>query len=232
MLGDVLRSGVLPSDLATARAELRVNHRVAERRFLLAYIPQDSVGAELGVFTGLFSAVLARQEKIRQVTFVDPWWLAFGEKYPSWGAYTAHGRLSTRTAHRLASARVAKAGRPGRVIEPAFSYDWLRAQPDRSLDWVYLDSTHTYDGTKAELELLDAKIKPDGVILGDDWQQDRNARHHGVCLAVNEFAKASDFEFALAGIATQWVLRRPVRDRSSMPMLVKDALIEVAARPS
>jgi hypothetical protein len=224
MLDDVWQSGVFPTDRGAFRAELLAKHRVAERCFLLDYIQAGSVGAELGVFTGLFSSVLARQAKVRQVTFVDPWWLAFGETYPSWGAYTAHGALSTRVAHQLATRRVARPGLPGRIIEPAFSYDWLQAQPDYSLDWVYLDSTHTYEGTKAELELLDAKIKPDGVILGDDWQQNRAARHHGVCLAVNEFVKACDFEFALSGVATQWVLRRPAQDRSAMPMIVKDPL--------
>lgn len=223
MLGDIWRSGVLPKDAATWRSELWVDHRVGARCFLLAHIPADSTGAELGVFTGLFSAVLARQRKIRQVTFVDPWWLAFGERYPSWGAYTAFGALSTSEAHRLTLARVNRARLPGRRVELGFSYDWLRAQADRSLDWVYLDSTHTFEGTKAELELLDAKLKGEGVILGDDWLPDRTHEHHGVALAVNEFVKASDFEMLFCGINAQWALRRAAPSRPAA-MYIEDPL--------
>ena len=35
-------------------------------------------------------------------------------------------------------------------------------------------------------------------ICGDDWQSDRNHRHHGIFLAVNEFIREEDFEFGHA----------------------------------
>ncbi|MFZ1988673.1 MAG: class I SAM-dependent methyltransferase [Alphaproteobacteria bacterium] len=224
MLGDILQSGVLPRDQASWRAECLVRHRIAERRFLLDFIPPDSSGAELGVFTGLFSAVLARESKAKCITFVDPWWLAYGDSYPSWGAYTAFGTLSTKSAYDLARARISKAGLAGRSTEAAFSYDWLNGQPDRSLDWVYLDSTHSLEGTRAELKLLDAKLTETGVILGDDWQWDQTHRHHGVSLAVNEFVKISDFEFVFCGLAMQWMLRRKRHARIYQSVLVRDQL--------
>jgi hypothetical protein len=31
--------------------------------------------------------------------------------------------------------------------------------------WVYLDSTHTYDGTKRELKLLNRKLRETGLIV-------------------------------------------------------------------
>jgi hypothetical protein len=88
------------------------------------------------------------------------------------------------------------------------SYKWLESQPDESLDWIYLDSTHTYDGTKQELKLINRKIRKTGLICGDDWQSDRNHRHHGVFLAVNEFIREEDFEFVLCGVNSQWIIRR------------------------
>ena len=214
MLTDILHSGTLPRDVATWRAEALVHHRVKVRLFIVNRIPPDSVGAELGVFTGLFSGVLARQKRVRRIAFVDPWWLAYGDHYPAWGKYTANGALSTRAAHELASRRVARFGLPDRTVEVAFSEDWLAKQADHSLDWVYLDSTHSYEGTKGELNLLDAKIKPEGIILGDDWHQDPNHRHHGVYRAVNEFVRHSDFEIIFCGVANQWALRRRTSDRS------------------
>jgi hypothetical protein len=222
MLQDILLSGHVPRDLNILRAELRVRHRVKSRLFILDFIPPNSVGAELGVFTGLFSSVLAREQKIFVVAFVDPWWKAFGEHYPDWGAYTDYGRINTRNAFEIARKRILRCGLPNRTVEVYSSYEWLQNQPNNSLDWVYLDSTHSYEGTKRELELLNLKIKDTGMIFGDDWQFDRNHRHHGVCLAVNESLKSSNFELILCGRSGQWILRRSLRDNSTLPIVWKD----------
>jgi glycosyltransferase involved in cell wall biosynthesis len=221
MLRDILLSGSIPRDPHILRAELRAAHRIRSRLFILSFIPANSVGAELGVFTGLFSSILARQRKIARVTFVDPWWQEFGEQYPDWGAYTDYGRVSTRKAFEVAEKRILRSGFPNRVIEVGTSFEWLANQPDRSLDWVYLDSTHSYEGTRRELELLNLKITDTGLILGDDWQSDRNHQHHGLCLAVNEFLRTTNFELILCGVRNQWVLRRSVvsssRERVHQP---------------
>jgi hypothetical protein len=214
MLEEIAHSGVVPRDVSMLRIELRLGHNIKERLFLLDYIPPNSIGAELGVFTGLFSSVLAREKRISQVTFVDPWWEAFGERYPNWGAYTDYGRLKTRNAFEIARQRVLKPGLPNRVIEVDFSYNWLTRQPSRSLDWVYLDSTHMYEDTKRELELLDEKLGDHGMILGDDWLVDRNHYHHGVFLAANEFLKSRNFELVSCGQSGQWVMRRAPPDTS------------------
>ena len=224
MLADILASGVMPLNRSVLRAEALVPHRVRQRAFLLGHIPEDSTGVEIGVFTGLFSALLAKCPKISRVTFVDPWWKAFGEHYPDWGGYTDRGRLETRRAHELARRRITRPGLRDRVVEVAFSYEWLESQPDESLDWAYLDSTHTYDGTKRELALLDRKIRRDGILLGDDWQMDRNHRHHGVALAICEFLRTSDFEPVLCGVRGQWVLRRQLGSKAALPILWADSL--------
>jgi hypothetical protein len=207
-LQDIVLSHYIPRDLSILRAELKARHRVHERRFLLNFIPTNSVGAELGVFTGLFSSILARDRRISKITFVDPWWEIFGTHYPDWGAYSDYGRVSTRNAYEVAKTRILQSGLPNRAVEVCRSYEWLAAQDDRSLDWVYLDSTHSYEGTKRELELLYDKVKDTGLILGDDWQIDRNHPHYGVYLAVNEYVKATNFELILCGYRGQWALRR------------------------
>lgn len=218
MLRDILIARSVPGNFNVLRAELRAPHRITGRRFIVKLLPPNSVGAELGVFTGLFSSLLAREPKIAQVSFVDPWWEAFGDHYPDWGAYTDYGRVSTRKAFEIARTRISRAALPNRIIEVAFSYDWLQNQPDQSLDWVYLDSTHSYEGTSRELHLLEKKIKDNGMIFGDDWQTDRNHRHHGVSLAVNAFLKNSNFELMFCGAHSQWVLRRSLGDASPLPL--------------
>ena len=225
MLHDILFARYLSTNPSILRAELRAPHRVMGRRFITDFIPSGSVGAELGVFTGLFSSILAREPKIARVTFVDPWWQAFGDYYPDWGAYTDYGRLRTRKAFEIAEKRITGAALPNRVVEIASSYDWLNCQPDQSLDWVYLNSTHSYEGTKQELELLDLKLKETGMILGDDWQIDRAHYHHGVCLAVNEFVKSRNFEFILCGRHNQWIVRRSLGDISHLPLQWQDPVM-------
>ena len=211
MLGDIVYSGQYSGDVHLLKAELFSRHIVLARLFLVGFIPEGSTGAELGVFTGLFSSVLARQKKISKITFVDPWWLAFGDTYPDWGRYTDHGRVGTRQAYDLARRRIEQWILPNRAIAVATSYDWLADQPDGSLDWVYLDSTHTYDGTVSELALLDRKLGPKGIILGDDWQWRPEHRHHGVYMAVNEFCRESNFDFVLCGRSRQWIIKRSAR---------------------
>lgn len=224
-LRDILSTGCFPNDTSILKSELLTSHRVKGRQFLLAYIPENSVGAEIGVFTGLFSSILAREKKIAQVTFVDPWWEAYGEFYPNWGSYTDQGRVKTRHAYATAKRRIDRAGLSNRFVEIASSYEWLERQPDSSLDWVYLDSTHSYEGTVRELGLLNSKIKTTGLIFGDDWQTDRNHRHHGVFRAVNEFLKNGDFEVVTCGLNSQWVLRRSENAAPSSAIIWTDPLL-------
>jgi methyltransferase family protein len=205
-VSDVFYSRHIPRDLNILRAEMKAEHRVKDRLFVLQYLPANSTGAELGVFTGLFSAVLSRQRKLSKVTFVDPWWTTYGECYPDWGSYTDFGRVRTRQAFETAKRRIS--GFQNRFVEVVSSYEWLESQPDESLDWIYLDTTHSYDGTKRELKLINRKLRKTGLICGDDWQSDRNHHHHGVFLAVNEFIRAEDFECVLCGVNSQWIIRR------------------------
>ena len=189
--------------------------------FILDFIPPNSVGAELGVFTGLFSSVLARERKISRVTFVDAWWEAFGDYFPDWGAYTDYGRIGTRKAYEVAKKRIYGSRLPNRVVEVGSVYDWLRSQPNRSLDWVYLDTGHAYEETKRDLELLDLKIANNGLIMGDDWQIERDNFHHGLFLGVTEFLRSYNFELILCGKCSQWILRRTLGERSTSPNTVE-----------
>jgi hypothetical protein len=198
---------------------------------MLDFIPQDSVGAEIGVFTGLFSSLLAKERKISRITFVDPWWKTFGDYYPDWGVYTDYGRVNTWKAFQVATRRISQFALPDRMVEVASSYEWLEGQPDESLDWVYLDSTHSYEGTKRELSLLDLKIKDTGLVLGDDWQSNRSHFHHGLCLAVNECIKRTNFELILCGQRGQWILRRPLHDRSNLCIQWTDPVHKTTGAP-
>jgi hypothetical protein len=89
---------------------------------------------------------------------------------------------------------------------------FLKRLEDGALDWAYVDTTHQYEHTKAELDLLQRKVKLGGVIAGDDWQLDPYHRHHGVCRAVREFVAVRPFElFYTSDSDMQWAIRSTTR---------------------
>jgi hypothetical protein len=189
-------------------AEEDAEHRVDARRGILDLVRPGSVGAELGVFTGLFAETILRTTRPAVLHLVDPWWLAYGERYPDWGAYTAGGTLRTRVAHDAAVARANAARGDSDVhVHVSMSADWLRSLPDASLDWAYLDSTHYYRETIEELTLLRGKLRPDGIVLGDDWRPEPHDPHHGVFRAVHELVRVGMWDLVRADEHRQWAVR-------------------------
>ena len=61
-------------------------------------------------------------------------------------------------------------------VHRATSEAALSALPDASLDWVYLDGNHNAPFIGRDLELSLLKVKPNGIISGDDfnWQSERS----------------------------------------------------------
>lgn len=54
---------------------------------------------------------------------------------------------------------------------------------------MYLDSNHAYEHVRDVLLVLKDKLKPDGVIVGDDYKEDPADPNHGESVAVNEFCE-------------------------------------------
>ena len=205
---DVVKTGRFPSTIPALRAELLSDHRISSRKFVTDFIPKGGIGAELGVFTGLFSTILLRHTAAERIYFVDPWWEAFGEHYPDWGTYTGNGKLRTRSAYEAATSRIGKLKKRTQAEIIVGTADvFLKSVPDGYLDWVYLDSTHSYEGTQIELDLLKDKLKPGGVVVGDDWHDDAAHPHSGVSKAVREAVLAGHFEMIGTFDALQWAIR-------------------------
>jgi len=173
------------------------------KNVLISLIPQGGVGAELGVHKGHLTPGLLEWLQPKLLYVVDPWYLLG----PTWE--WAAGDKSTvnglaRTLRRIRPAL--ETGQARVVVDDDLAF--LAGLEDGALDWVYLDSSHMYDHTLKELELLVRKVKPNGVIAGDDWQPDPANRHHGVCKAVCEFEAAGRLKVFYADAANhQWGAR-------------------------
>jgi Methyltransferase domain len=177
----------------------------AARDRLLQMLPRHAVGAELGVFKGEFSARLVQVTRPSLLYLVDPYWTAYGKYYPDWGAYTDYGRLRCRDAFEQASRAVEAANEHGTEVHFHIGDDveWLSGLPDASLDWVYIDSSHEYEHTRAELLAAKPKMKAHALICGDDWREREGGT--GVPSAVQWFLAAYPYKLKFLE-ADQWVI--------------------------
>jgi predicted O-methyltransferase YrrM len=147
---------------------------------------------------------------------IDGWWELYGACFPDWGAYTEHGRLTTGQAYLETQAVVRQYGRDSRVeTHVGHDLDVLAGFPDGFFDWVYLDSSHDYDGTRRELALLTVKVRPGGLILGDDWHDDPAHVHAGGTRAIRELCAHRAWRVTARDGFGQWAI-----SQDSPPTLV------------
>jgi hypothetical protein len=177
------------------------------RRWILDFAKRGGVGAEFGVFRGHFSYEIASVLRPRLLFLVDPW-TKLGDFF-DWGddPYTNHNRLTTAQAKADTELRVQVFGSRVKLIEDYCEAFCRERQRDLVLDFAYLDTTHNYESTFAELEVIAKILEPHGVIMGDDWVPDRADVHAGVVRAVNDFTRKSAFEVIGAGPYNQWCIR-------------------------
>jgi hypothetical protein len=176
------------------------------REDFLSILPRHSTGVELGVFKGEFSWHILDRVQPREFHLIDVWWKEFGEYFPDWGAYTDFGKLKTKDAWDQAKHTIAQFS-TNSTIHVGEDLDILNSFPDHYFDWVYLDSSHAYDHTRKELDIICHKIKPDGMITGHDWQPSPAHIHHGVYKAVKEFCDGSQWKVFHLDRYTQWALK-------------------------
>lgn len=190
------------SNMLSKLHEVRKNR--IRKSFVSQIIPRGGVGAELGVHKGYFTELLLEVTQPRRLHLVDPWYLLCGE----W--VWAGGNRSTTDAVRNIIKRYAKQLVAGTcVLNISDDLEFLRNLPDGYFDWVYVDTSHEYEHTQKELQVLKDKVKSDGVIAGDDWQTDPAHRHHGVCRAIREFLASEPYELIYGSDADkQWAIRR------------------------
>ena len=177
--------------------------RAAVRGRLLQAMPKGAVAAEIGVWEGQFSRRILDECEPATLHLIDPW-----QYMPAFGN-TGFGRKKN---EHLMEAKyrdvVAAFGADPRVvIHRATSEAALGAMADGSLDWVYIDGNHNEPFIGNDIALCLAKVKPDGIIAGDDynWQSEQSGAP--VRRAVEAAVSALGPQAALQVMANQWILR-------------------------
>ena len=153
---------------------------VLNRNALLQALPSNAVVAEVGVAEGGFSQRILQYASPSKLYLVDAWDAA---RYSG-----LHKTVTANLKGELDSGRV--------EIRRGLSTTVLPTFEDATFDWVFLDTDHTYETTRDELEICQSKVKPGGLICGHDYiTGDWKMRNrYGVVEAVNEFCVKRGWE--------------------------------------
>jgi len=189
--------------------------RHVPRARLLAKLPRNAVGAEVGVWKGDFSSLLFGVTRPKHLHLVDPWTYAYDPDFnrPMYGGRDTEGQQRMDGIHDDVCRRFAKQTAQGRLTV------WRLTSIDAShelgpLDWVYIDACHDYENVKNDLEAYYPLVKPGGTIAGDDygtigWWED------GVRHAVIEFAEANRCSVRVIG--SQYIFTKPHASADAEP---------------
>jgi len=147
--------------------------REEKRRALLEMMPKGGVCAEIGVWDGDFSEQILAITKPEKLHLVDPWLFQPDFRNSAFGREAHRDKMDDKYL-----AVKEKFKDDSRVtLHRMMSDEALESFDDGSLDWVYLDGNHNYEVVSNDLALALAKVKPNGVIAGDDlhWNADKGA---------------------------------------------------------
>ncbi len=188
--------------------KLRVRKRKDERGQLLARLPKGGVCAEVGTWRGDFAAVILDSRRPRELHLVDPWEYRTEERYQqaSYGGHEQSGQQEMDAMHESVLARFRDQIDGGQVqVKRARSLDAAASFADESLDWVYIDADHSYEGVKGDLDAYFRVVKSGGFLAGDDYGHEGAWFEDGVARAVDEFAERCA---ELTVIGTQFLLKK------------------------
>lgn len=162
--------------------------RKLPREEVLERMAPRSVGAEIGVWTGDFSARMLRVIRPKVLHLIDPWKYESAPTYELsfYGGQTG-SQANMDVIHDLVCKRFSRQIATGEVrIHRSSSADAAATFPDGYFDWVYIDGNHQYEFVKRDLESFYPKVKTGGLIAGDDYGN-RGWWEDGVTQAVNAF---------------------------------------------
>lgn len=151
---------------------------VASRQQMLDHFPKGGVVAELGVAQGRFASEILTRMRPREY----------------------HG-LDIRLAHLRRDLYPAIAA-PHVHFQEGDSSTLLSRFPDASFDMIYIDGDHTYQGARADAMVALAKIKPDGLLVFNDYTSYSPLEQceYGVMRVVHEVCLDFGYEFAFLAL--------------------------------
>ncbi|MCF8485826.1 MAG: class I SAM-dependent methyltransferase [Rhodobacteraceae bacterium] len=132
---------------------------------LLRSLPKGAIVAEVGVWEGGFSHRILEICDPKELHLIDPW-LYMPEFSNTGFGKKKNEHLMEERYHKV----VARFADDPRVkVHRATSEVAMAKFPDGYFDWVYLDGNHNEPFIGQDLALSLTKVKPNGIISGDDY---------------------------------------------------------------
>jgi predicted O-methyltransferase YrrM len=131
------------------------------------------VGLEIGVASGWTMNHFLQNLSNLQLTGIDPY-----VGYMDGNIKIAQEMLDAQ--YLAAQDNISDFAPRGKILR-GYSQDFVNSFEDKSLDYIFIDGDHSYEGALRDCELFFPKIKSNGIFAGHDWSFD------GVRKAVNEF---------------------------------------------
>jgi len=154
---------------------------IPDRTVLLQLLKPNSVVAEIGVAFGDFSDEIWEITKPKKFHLIDAW---DTDRYKE-GLDGIRKKFNSQIESEVISVNIGN------------STDVLSSMDDGYFDWVYIDTSHSYNTTRQELALAQQKCKPGGRICGHDFTSGNviTPVPYGVIEACHEFCVNYDWEY-------------------------------------
>lgn len=174
------------------------------RLLLLEKMPKTAVCAEIGVWKGDFSELIRSMTLPRKLHLIDPW--KFQGEFPErmYGGSVAKeqsdmDRIYEHVRNRFNDYQniILHRGKSEKVLQ-----DFENAY----FDWVYIDGNHYYEYVLNDLQICLSKVKPGGIIAGDDYTWGEKDGFP-VKRAVQDFINRNNLKSNLELIGSQFIIK-------------------------
>ena len=159
---------------------------LANRYFILDFIPKNGIGVEIGVLGGDWSKNLLNVTTPKELVLIDTY---YSNDYPT------ENRFTNITHEQYVRSKFESYGNQVRVLK-GLSWDCMNIFKDNYFDWIYIDAAHDYISVKKDLDQAERTIKENGLIIMNDYiMYDHIAKEdYGVVQATNEFMIENNYE--------------------------------------
>ncbi len=159
---------------------------------------------EIGVERGETAEALLRVFPRLRIALIDPWQVSRASPHDG----DNHQANMLQTMDRL---KVWRENGQAKIIA-SHSCDAVKHAPKRC-DWIFIDGDHRYKGVKNDLNLYWPKLRPGGLMVGDDYNSSMEQARGtwGVKKAVDEFVEKMGLELHRVAMwpKVYWV-RKPI----------------------
>lgn len=143
---------------------------------------KNKIMVEIGCYTGESTEIFCQEFK--KVYAIDPWMDGKGYDPTDYASKSMGPHIEAAFDERMSKY-------DNLVKLKGFSYDLFKEFEDESLDFVYIDGDHTYEGVKKDILNFISKIRPNGFIGGHDYKP----KWPGIMQAVDEQFGSPDYKY-------------------------------------